>query len=815
MQHQQYAEERGLLGSLCPGQKKLEGKTFYLDSVKKRSTALLLEAVSLLGGRVESFLHKDVSFVVTGSQEVLKEQKCTDSKSGAKRTSEEAKSPIMQRESVLSSDKRRPGTPRPVACGSRGKALLEKAIRNNERLQVSSVLANARSWGVKILYVDDVLLYLKQLSRESISAMHKRPERTSTKQGSHVVKAAPLRSPYLKIEDLSRKYKPLHMQSMTFPTLCYSGRFSPFESPPPRFEKKTEPEENKTREKKKVKSSVQDKTPSPLSCGPSPWRPRKKDLSYCECCHQPFTNLEEHLQSDHHRAFVLDLSNYSMVDQLVAEMLPGFNPNPPQSEETVIRPPTPLPICELETLTDAETEHAVQALQKQGSSFSILISSPTKGPLPSGPASPSPGVQIPIPNSPATPVDIQPFTANTDCQLPDSHPHALSPAMPVLDVERQANDSPSRQLDTQGLPPCPSPDPYSLPPVLSPQVPYLSPHCLYSDPPVLSPQQYPVEDPVEEHTCEMDTAERVSTPVFSSVALTNEGVNGSNQERFFRFKELTWSTGGLECAPLLSGLLSCSLPGLSATAPNPKKRSRLASPHHSRSKRKRITAECGYSGQPAKPESDIMAKPEDCSLLDNLSCQTTQSCPNQEVSTTVSTVEMFGSKQTFTTFCVPTVQNFTWTSNQTNILSHGGTSLAHQPRTCDPPLQCPNYKSHSALSSQDSQRSLSHSTSVCIESALIPDLDGLSHSSSDSDWDCGLLSGLGQNSAAPLLSAEQSCELNQELLHTPCTWMHNTSYESRLHTVLQPSNPATSLCGDEMDPSVFSRTVVQIVEVQH
>lgn len=50
MQHQQYAEEQGLLGSLCPGQKKLEGKTFYLDSVKKRSTALLLEAISLLGG---------------------------------------------------------------------------------------------------------------------------------------------------------------------------------------------------------------------------------------------------------------------------------------------------------------------------------------------------------------------------------------------------------------------------------------------------------------------------------------------------------------------------------------------------------------------------------------------------------------------------------------------------------------------------------------------------------------------------------------------------------------------------------------------
>lgn len=46
----------------------------------------------------------------------------------------------------------------------------------------------------------------------------------------------------------------------------------------------------------------------------------------------------QHLQSDQHRAFVLDFSNYTAVDQLVAEMLPGFDPNPPQqSEETLNR----------------------------------------------------------------------------------------------------------------------------------------------------------------------------------------------------------------------------------------------------------------------------------------------------------------------------------------------------------------------------------------------------------------------------------------------------------------------------------------------
>nr|XP_046234078.1 uncharacterized protein dbf4b [Scatophagus argus] len=811
MQQQQYAEEKRLLGSLCPGQKKLEGKTFYLDSVKKRSTALLLETISLLGGGIESFLHKDVNFVVTGSQEYLKDQKFTDSKAGAKGTTEEAKRPMMTRESVLSNDKRRPGTPRPMACGSRGKALLEKAIRNNEQLKKNSVLANARSWGVKILYVDDVLSYLKQLTRETFSAIHKRPERTSTKQqGSPVVKAAALKSPYLKIEDLSRKYKPLHMQSITFPTLWYSGRFSPFESPPPaQFEKRTEQRENKSREKKKVESSVQDKSQTALSCNPSPWRPRKKDLSYCECCQQSFTNLEEHLQSDQHRAFVMDLSNYSMVDQLVDEMIPGFNPNPPQqSDETLNRPRTPVPlqdVCELEPLTDLETEHAVQALQRRGSSVNAHISSPTRRPLVSGPGSPSPGVQFPVPDSATPPADIQAFTNDTD-----RHPHSPSPVMPALDAEPQAHDLASQQPDTPCLSPCP--DPHSLPPVLSPQVPYTSyvmePHSPYSEPPVLSPHRYTGEDAVEGHPCEMDTAESVflfvpaTAPLLHNVALTTaDGVKGTNQESPFGFSELLYYRNDLECATLFSRR-SRSLPRQSAMALNPRKRCRSASPERSQSKRRRITDKFSYSGRWTEQRGN--------------ECQIIHSRPHPKISSTL-TLETLGLKQTFTMFCVPTVQNFTRAPSQMDSFSHGTISAASHPTAAnfDPSLQFPKDKPCSAFSSQDSQRSLSQSTSVCIESALIPDLAMLSPSSSDSDWDCDLLSRLGQPPAAPLSPTEQNCELDTELLHRPCTWMHDSSYESRLHTVLQPSAPGTSLCGEEMDPSAFSRTVVQVVEVQH
>eukprot|EP00064_Thunnus_orientalis_P015403 superscaffoldBa00002849_g15455 len=442
--------------------------------------------------------------------------------------------------------------------------------------------------------------------------------------------------------------------------------------------------------------------------------------------------LGGHLQSDQHRTFVLDSSNYSAVDQLVAEMLPGFNPDPSQqSEDLLNRPPTPLPIQdELEPLTDAETELAVQALRRQGSSFNAHISSPTKGPLSSVPASPPPGDPSPVANPATPPADIQPSTPQTECHLPDSQPEvALSPAMPILNVEPQdhgpASQSP-QHLTTCPNTPCPSPDRYSLPPVLSPQVPdpyyVMDAHSSYSEPPILSPQHYTAEEDVEGHACEMDTEESVSLSVSAvtipSVAATDTmGVEGLHQNALLGFTGFLCSSSGLECAKL-SLRRSRSLPRQSMTAPNPKKRCRSASPEHSRSKRRR-TVTFGYIGcrtaqknKSVKPKNDIMAN-------------------------------------------------------------------------------------------------------ICIESALIPDLATLSPSSSDSDWDSELLSRLGPAATRPLSPTEQSCELDKELLHRPCTWMHDTSYESRLHTVLQPSTPASPMCGEEMEPSAFSRTVVQIVEVQH
>lgn len=127
-----------------------------------------------------------------------------------------------------------------------------------------------------------------------------------------------------------------------------------------------------------------------------------------------------------------------------------------------------------------------------------------------------------------------------------------------------------------------------------------------------------------------------------------------------------------------------------------------------------------------------------------------------------------------------------------------------------------------ASPSRDCPPSLGLSTSLSIESALIPDLYRLSSPSSDSDWDSGLLSRLGPASAdlPALPDPVAALELDTELLHRPCACMQDSGYESRLHTVLQPQAAgvgagAGPLCSEDMDSSAFSRTLVKIVEVKH
>ncbi|CAL8301538.1 unnamed protein product [Lota lota] len=795
----------GLLGVLPPGEKRLTGKSFFLDNVKRRPASLLVEAIFHLGGKVESFLHKDVTFLVTGSQEASTEERIQPAKMEAKGGRGETNSP---RDGVRDAkDRPWPTTPRPTCFGSRGMALLEKAIRNNERLQGSTVLQNARSWGVQILYVDDILLYLQRLTLESVNTKQKKAElKNCSKAAVRVIKAAGLKSPYLKVEDLSRKYKPLYVQSLSFPSFCFSGRFGPSEPlPPPRPEKCPEQECN-TKDSLKVASGPLAIPEPPLPLKPSPWRALNKVQGYCECCLEAFSNQEEHLVSAKHRRFLQETSNYSALDQLVASLLPGFDPNPPQHTDPSLdslptSECTPSPgAADLVTLSDTETEKAVKALLNPFAAFDEAFHS-----LHAKPPSPCPS---------APPPARRPVQAN-----PASHP----PSAPILAALLAAPRPPSpcmglRSLDPPTLTPC---SPFRQPPKLEPlsPCPHVSdqPSDPYSQPPVLSPQS--LDSRYELLVLYSDPPElSPEIPILSHPTLQDMQVCGSETNHK---GDLLGNTEPMcpEISPSLAPCRASSLPRMSPMSSISKKRSRSASPRGRSTKRRRLAFSLDQKSF-SKPENDMCVDVPGPAHL-SPACTSTdftvdQACMMSDPSRDLGHGEPLhvksllwdspscgpvppegvkdATKPTFTSFLVPDTKAF---SQPPGRLTSSHSGLGDQtPSPISPNTPDCSFSIHTPLQShhtQSSQCSLPHSlSSVCIESALVPDVAGLSQSpsSSESDWDHELLSRFapaGTSTADSLPSTRGRCGLDQELLQRPCTWTHNSSYEARLHSALQPT----------------------------
>ncbi|XP_075033423.1 protein DBF4 homolog B isoform X2 [Mixophyes fleayi] len=259
----------------------ISGKVFYLDLPHSKQTQLLAKAIYKMGGVIEGFLSKDVDYMVTRNRKaaVIVNGDLGDRREGR-----------LERQTA----KKMETTP----C-SRGKQLLKKVIQNQE---CSSVLSSARSWGVCILHVDEVLDYLMLPTHRS--------KKTTEESGSdcrrRTLKIGKLKRPFLKIEDQSRKYRPLQCSFSSFPEFSFiSSDRSPFEtactnSTP----KERDPGEQEDDEVERSK------------------RPHVREKSgYCECCQVAYTKLSEHLISEQHCFFALDAANYRAIDNLTSHII--------------------------------------------------------------------------------------------------------------------------------------------------------------------------------------------------------------------------------------------------------------------------------------------------------------------------------------------------------------------------------------------------------------------------------------------------------------------------------------------------------------
>ncbi|XP_020853428.1 protein DBF4 homolog B [Phascolarctos cinereus] len=293
----------------------LSGKSFYLDLPAGKNLQFLMRAIQQLGGVIESFLSKEVSYIITSRREPKAEKSALGHQGfeSLRKRRVEMTSPADPK-----GDQKLGPKPRDTVPMSRGKELLQKAIQNQGSPSGSpgsgsSLLTNARSWGVRILHVDEMLMHVQQLC---LGILHmtrqeqKKPKKACAAMESRAPKVARLKVPFLKIEDSSRKFQPFYHQFKCFPELNFLGpkNTSPFETVRTSFHK------HKAKDPEGDELSPQ----SPACTVP------KRKKGYCECCQKDFEELRVHLQSDQHRGFAVEASNYAAVDQITSQLSNNF-----------------------------------------------------------------------------------------------------------------------------------------------------------------------------------------------------------------------------------------------------------------------------------------------------------------------------------------------------------------------------------------------------------------------------------------------------------------------------------------------------------
>ncbi|XP_065587364.1 protein DBF4 homolog A isoform X1 [Cyrtonyx montezumae] len=302
-----------------PKYKPLTGKVFYLDIPSNVIAERVGKDLKELGGRVESFLSKDISYLVSSK----KEAKFAPTLSQI--------SPVPSPESVCnggnssphpSNRKDRQGGSSFKAVDavrlSRGKSLAEKAIREQELIPSGSMLSNALSWGVKILHIDDVKHYIERKKKELY--LIKRTGSSFKDVGKQVTtqksKTGRLKNPFVKVEDRSCFYRPFYLQLPSFPALnyCVPKPYSPFEvdKKHPSAQKQTQ-----SKQRNKINSDKDCRTAVQLH------QKDKKRRGYCECCGKKYEDLQTHLGSEQHQNFAQSMQ-YQVVDDIISKFVYEF-----------------------------------------------------------------------------------------------------------------------------------------------------------------------------------------------------------------------------------------------------------------------------------------------------------------------------------------------------------------------------------------------------------------------------------------------------------------------------------------------------------
>ncbi|XP_069551624.1 protein DBF4 homolog A [Brachyistius frenatus] len=305
--------------------KPFAGKVIYLDLPSNRATETLESDIKELGGTVEKFFSKEIRYLVSNKREAryvhcLRQDSpvpSPDSGQSSPQPRSNSHRPVSRWDNL----KNRPQAQTDTFVTSRGKSLVERVVKEQERLQINKILSNALEWGVKILYIDDVLAYVQKKKKIISSqvpvttAVKTRVKAESAaKQGFHKGKGGRISKPFIKVEDSSKHYRPICLTMPNMPefNLRTVAPCSPF------FVEEKDPPGNRQRGQRGVKASASEEKAHNRKKNRD-----KKRGGYCECCVMKYDNLTAHLRSERHKAFSKS-DKYLVLDRLVSAMHCNF-----------------------------------------------------------------------------------------------------------------------------------------------------------------------------------------------------------------------------------------------------------------------------------------------------------------------------------------------------------------------------------------------------------------------------------------------------------------------------------------------------------
>lgn len=299
--------------NMCPSNKRktapelcLKGQVFFIQS-SPQSQETAKDRISLLGGKVDTFLSRDVTTILVEDNHLLRSQLLTNDLP--------IKSTYTTNGTVVTS------LPYPNnLCNVPSTSSGINFVAANSSNSHYRVLCYARQWGIQVLGIDQFLTWIEPQVKTAIH-LKKKSENVSNLIGC-----------FIKFESLYRNHRPCYKmfnndpdhllplknaKILVKPETCNVILNKPVGSRQLNFSH-MDISSHAIHQGKDVNISVKvnDKKPQ-YNNKVKP----KEEKNYCECCRTHFVDLKQHIKSVKHQNFVSDEKNYESVHN-VLKMLP-------------------------------------------------------------------------------------------------------------------------------------------------------------------------------------------------------------------------------------------------------------------------------------------------------------------------------------------------------------------------------------------------------------------------------------------------------------------------------------------------------------